>query len=725
MKLILSLCLIFLLGITNAQNSQLQSSGDIPSDFTTSSAEKYKKEIAQISRKTNRSTKKNQKDFFLESNFGIDELLLSGHVMFNDPISKYVKEVAAELLKDEPKLLQELRFYTTRSSAVNAFATNQGMIFINVGLIAKLKNEAQLAFIISHEIAHYREKHSLEFYLESKKMDKEDKQEFIKRNNIDQKLAKNLFSKEQESEADELGLDLFFKSKYDLSAVEGAFMILKYADLPFDEVPFDKIFFEDQYLTFPTNFQALTLKEITLRPGDDDEESTHPSINKRRKIGKAAIDGKSNSGRKNFVVSEDKFKEIQNLARYECLDYHLRDYRFYDAIYNAYILSKSFPDDLYLKQVIAKALYGMTKFRNADKFSDYKIDKYDLEGEIGKLVFFLNKMDDSQLNALALRYAYLLKENFQDNPTFQDIVEDLGRDFIYHHDSHYSDFLEGKPADIIAQKNKEISSELDEVKIKNQKVEIIESTHIYYAFGDLLQQKEFVAMMDKFETKEEIAANTPKAKGQKIKRFRSYYYYTRNTGEFALGKEKILVVNPFYLRMKKDFEGPSLIRTEKSQKSFRKAIEKSAKNLKLKATILDPNNLTKGSVEEFNDMRTLSEWFSHQISMEKDLRMIAFNQEKINQLALKYDVDSFVWTGVISGKLSKFFLDDYPKLIFNQPSFLYHMIVPSGESIIFSVVLNAESGGAEMVTFEEVPFVDQKDIVRQRVYDIFAQIRKK
>lgn len=725
MKLILSLCLIFLLGITNAQNSQLQSSGDIPSDFTTSSAEKYKKEIAQISRKTNRSTKKNQKDFFLESNFGIDELLLSGHVMFNDPISKYVKEVAAELLKDEPKLLQELRFYTTRSSAVNAFATNQGMIFINVGLIAKLKNEAQLAFIISHEIAHYREKHSLEFYLESKKMDKEDKQEFIKRNNIDQKLAKNLFSKEQESEADELGLDLFFKSKYDLSAVEGAFMILKYADLPFDEVPFDKTFFEDQYLTFPTNFQALTLKEITLRPGDDDEESTHPSINKRRKIGKAAIDGKSNSGRKNFVVSEDKFKEIQNLARYECLDYHLRDYRFYDAIYNAYILSKSFPDDLYLKQVIAKALYGMTKFRNADKFSDYKIDKYDLEGEIGKLVFFLNKMNDSQLNALALRYAYLLKENFQDNSTFQDIVEDLGRDFIYHHDSHYSDFLEGKPADIIAQKNKEISSELDEVKIKNQKVEIIESTHIYYAFGDLLQQKEFVAMMDKFETKEEIAANTPKAKGQKIKRFRSYYYYTRNTGEFALGKEKILVVNPFYLRMKKDFEGPSLIRTEKSQKSFRKAIEKSAKNLKLKATILDSNNLTKGSVEEFNDMRTLSEWFSHQISMEKDLRMIAFNQEKINQLALKYDVDSFVWTGVISGKLSKFFLDDYPKLIFNQPSFLYHMIVPSGESIIFSVVLNAESGGAEMVTFEEVPFVDQKDIVRQRVYDIFAQIRKK
>ena len=462
MKLILSLFLIFLLGITNAQDSQLQSSGDIPPDFTTSSAEKYKKEIEQISRKTNRRTKKNQKNFFLESNFGIDELLLSGHVMFNDPISKYVKEIAAELLKDEPKLLQELRFYTTRSSAVNAFATNQGMIFINVGLMAKLENEAQLAFIISHEIAHYREKHSLEFYLESKKMDKEDKQEFIKRNKIDKKLAKNLFSKEQESEADELGLDLFLKSKYNLSAVEGAFMILKYADLPIEEVPFNKSFFEDEYITFPTNFQALTLNEITLRPGDDDEESTHPSINKRRRIGKATIEGKSNSGRKDFVVSEEKFRKIQNLARYESLDYHLRDYRFYEAIYSAYILSKSFPNDLYLKQVIAKALYGMTKFRNADKFSDYKIDKIDLEGEIGKLVFFLNKMDDFQLNALALRYAYLLKEEFHDNPTFQDIIEDLGRDFIYHHNSQYSGFLEGKPADVIAQKNKELSGGPDE-----------------------------------------------------------------------------------------------------------------------------------------------------------------------------------------------------------------------------------------------------------------------
>jgi len=79
-------------------------------------------------------------------------LLLSGDKLFNDPLTIYVNKVADELLKNEPELRKKIKIYVTKSSDVNAHAFDKGFIFINVGLLAQLENEAQLAFILSHEI---------------------------------------------------------------------------------------------------------------------------------------------------------------------------------------------------------------------------------------------------------------------------------------------------------------------------------------------------------------------------------------------------------------------------------------------------------------------------------------------------------------------------------------------------------------------------------------------
>jgi predicted Zn-dependent protease len=54
----------------------------------------------------------------------------------------------------------EFRFYVIESADLNAAALPDGTVLVNTGLLAALENEAQLAFVLGHEIAHVTQAHS-------------------------------------------------------------------------------------------------------------------------------------------------------------------------------------------------------------------------------------------------------------------------------------------------------------------------------------------------------------------------------------------------------------------------------------------------------------------------------------------------------------------------------------------------------------------------------------
>jgi len=70
-----------------------------------------------------------------------------------------VGETIAEL-SDRPTL--NYHFAILNSQEQNAFAAPGGYIFITVGLLKTLKNEAELAGVLAHEIAHVTKQHMLE-----------------------------------------------------------------------------------------------------------------------------------------------------------------------------------------------------------------------------------------------------------------------------------------------------------------------------------------------------------------------------------------------------------------------------------------------------------------------------------------------------------------------------------------------------------------------------------
>lgn len=77
-----------------------------------------------------------------------------------DPlIVKYVRRVCEKIVSALPPQPFTYHFYVLNRDEYNAFASPGGHIFINSGLIEAMQNEEELAGIIAHEIAHVVSRH--------------------------------------------------------------------------------------------------------------------------------------------------------------------------------------------------------------------------------------------------------------------------------------------------------------------------------------------------------------------------------------------------------------------------------------------------------------------------------------------------------------------------------------------------------------------------------------
>lgn len=83
----------------------------------------------------------------------------------NPTVQEYVNQLGNEIVKKSTarNAPYEFQFHVLADrNTVNAFALPGGQIFITAGLLARLKNESQLAGVLSHEIGHVVARHSAE-----------------------------------------------------------------------------------------------------------------------------------------------------------------------------------------------------------------------------------------------------------------------------------------------------------------------------------------------------------------------------------------------------------------------------------------------------------------------------------------------------------------------------------------------------------------------------------
>lgn len=96
-----------------------------------------------------------------------DNLKVQAYVGYigNKVVPQWQKDIPFEA----PERLR-FRFYVIENPTFNAFALPNGMVFVHTGLLTMLDNEAQLAAVLGHEVAHATYEHASERYETQKKV---------------------------------------------------------------------------------------------------------------------------------------------------------------------------------------------------------------------------------------------------------------------------------------------------------------------------------------------------------------------------------------------------------------------------------------------------------------------------------------------------------------------------------------------------------------------------
>ena len=715
--------------------SPLECSGKIPEVFRTSSLEKYESDRQNIDQDHDLRRRKDEQRFYLRSNYLLDELLLSGQVLFNDPLTHYVNKVADELLKSDPELRSKLQFFAVKSPYVNAFTTDAGVVLVNVGLLAKLETEAQLAFILAHEAIHYQRKHVLNSYIESKKIERGQGQ-YGRAGMDDQIMAKSQYSKELELEADLAGLRLYIKSGYSLESLLNVFDVLHNAKQPFAEVAFDKTFFETEHLVFPDTYFKETLDTIVIEEDYDDSLSTHPNTEKRKAALAAELDGMDNGKRKEFLYSELEFLKVRTIARFELSRYYLLSQDYGRCIYHSYSLLQDFPDNHYLLTNITNSLYGLSRFKNSTVLS-YVLDlPDDMPGESQQVYYFLRQLTKKELSVTALVWTRKMIQKFPEDEHFKLLLQDLTNDLASVHKLTPGDFelnpyepplpdsLPAKPDTILLDSlpKEEVITPTDPVD------DTYEDVFIDYALIDALADSTFLSSFENSVISYRRKKNVENFMKRKERHERVRNRRLERRHGKALGIDSLVLVDPFYRSIdvrKKD--NLKVKRSEKRYEKFLASLRKNARMNELHLEILDLESLEDHETDRFNDYVRLTEWLKEDMARNR-VDMSYFTHERVKHLKERYGTPYFAWAGTISVK-RRSYIDPATRLygslfVVPIPYMIYRALTPAYDTYYFFMVFDLEKQELLLSEWSEFHIKDRGDLTHSKVYDSFYQVKR-
>lgn len=87
----------------------------------------------------------------------LDRALRKQGYLFADPaVARYLQGIQDSLF---PEFTGTMRVRVMNDTSVNAFALPNGSLYINMGLLARLENEAQIATVLAHEGGHFVARH--------------------------------------------------------------------------------------------------------------------------------------------------------------------------------------------------------------------------------------------------------------------------------------------------------------------------------------------------------------------------------------------------------------------------------------------------------------------------------------------------------------------------------------------------------------------------------------
>ena len=264
----------------------------------------------------------------------VADLLQSSRSVTDQQAHNYLQAVLKKIVEANPELkAKEVRLIFSRDWWPNAYSMGEGTLTVNAGLMVFLDNEAELVYVICHELSHYYLEHSdraikknVETYNSpafQEELKRLSKQEYGANKQLEAMLKKFAFSsrqhsRENESEADMQAFIFMKKTGYDCNAITTCLQLLDSIDEKFLYKPVDveQAFnfsaypFKKKWIQKESSiFSAMKNDESPLTKKEKDSLKTHPDCSIRIAKLKDQI-SKENVGKK-FIVDETLFQKLK------------------------------------------------------------------------------------------------------------------------------------------------------------------------------------------------------------------------------------------------------------------------------------------------------------------------------------------------------------------------------------------------------------------------------
>lgn len=475
-------------------------------------------------------------EYLQYNHYGLRSIMGSGKILYGDPMSEFVNKVAERLLVGQPEKFQHLQFFVLKTNYTNALCMEPGVIIITTGLLAQLENEAQLAFILAHEISHYIDKHFQRSYVNAG--------QDVNRTNVSYEDLTQM-SREHEFEADKGGVKIYHDGGYNFEDIVNVFSVLMYSYLPFDEVVIDSTFFGNDNVYIPSSLFPEKANPIISFEEYDDRRSTHPNIKRRTEAIVSEIDKHTNWKENTRFFEESEFMFVRDIARFEFVRNDFLEGNFVEALYGIYILEKKFPNNKFLTDIKASTWVQMNDYYLNNRKSNITKGGNNSEGNISRLYGFFRELNSRDMALLTVRMIEDIYASDSSSLMYKEM-----REFVIHQlnkvrgldvqtleklsfyealalnleENAQSDTLEVEEREEELSKYEKIRSLQRQQSSSKTTRELVDENFAYFLLSDMLEGTKGDEFFEIYNKKEEVVVKTPsrsKRKKPKKEKFKA------------------------------------------------------------------------------------------------------------------------------------------------------------------------------------------------------------
>lgn len=290
---------------------------------------------------------KDYKDIYEQQYKEIGALIKSNRTITDAAAHKYLQAFVQKIIAANPELAAlQLRVVFTRDWWANASSMGDGTIAFNAGLLVLLDNEAEMAFVLCHELAHYYLQHSNKrikksvetlnseaFKTEVTRIEKEEYRAGAQMEALMKKMAFDFrrHNRESETEADQYAFRFMKNTGFDGNSIISCLQLLDKIDdsLMHKPVSLPAIFESNNYpfrqkwiQKASAIFSQMGKDDGPLTQKEKDSLKTHPDCAHRISLLKDSV-ALLPPGKK-FLIDEPVFRSLQKELPVEIMEYNYK-----------------------------------------------------------------------------------------------------------------------------------------------------------------------------------------------------------------------------------------------------------------------------------------------------------------------------------------------------------------------------------------------------------------